>query len=293
MPSSHSKSPCGQSALVKGGKFRGNTNSIHIHIDGQSTNSNVDSDESCNKSLVPDTYVLVHGAWHTGALLEPTAQYMRKQGHIVYCPTVKGNGANDDRLNTGLEDAAQSVCDYITSRNLTNVRLVGHSYGGMVISRVVNIIPERIKRLVYVNAFVPLPNESLDDMVPLSYKQLFAQIAAANNGAITLPFPIWREAFINDADLELAQSAYDSLNPHPHKTTTDRIIMNQPLAALQIGKSYVNCQQDTALPQSLGWHPRLSEKLGLFRLVECAGSHEIFFTNPKLIAETIIKAGRD
>jgi hypothetical protein len=60
-----------------------------------------------------------------------------------------------------------------------------------------------------------------------------------------------------------------------------------------MGKSYINCQQDTALPHSLPWHPRLSEKLGLFRLVECAGSHELCFTDPQRLADAIERAGRD
>ena len=60
-----------------------------------------------------------------------------------------------------------------------------------------------------------------------------------------------------------------------------------------IGKSYLNFQQDTAMPHSMPWHPRLSERLGLFRLVEGQGSHEVCFTNPKLLAEKIIEAGRD
>jgi hypothetical protein len=62
---------------------------------------------------------------------------------------------------------------------------------------------------------------------------------------------------------------------------------------LQIGKSYVNCRLDIALPHSLPWHPRLSEKLGLYRLIECEGSHEIWFTDPQTIARAIVDAGRD
>ena len=69
--------------------------------------------------------------------------------------------------------------------------------------------------------------------------------------------------------------------------------LSQPLAEMQIGKSYLNCQQDIALPHSYPWHPRLSERLGLFRLIECPGSHEIWFTNPPRLAEAIIEAGRD
>jgi len=93
----------------------------------------------------------------------------------------------------------------------------------------------------------------------------------ANGGAVMVPFPIWHEAFINDADLTLATSAYERLNPHPYKTFTDKAQLKQPLAVLEIGKSYVNCMQDIGLPASLPWHPRLSERLGLFRLVECMG----------------------
>ena len=54
---------------------------------------------------MPDTYVLVHGAWHTGAELEALAAPIRKAGHVVHCPTVAGNRSGDDRGKIGLEDA--------------------------------------------------------------------------------------------------------------------------------------------------------------------------------------------
>ena len=44
-----------------------------------------------------DTYVLVHGAWHTGAEMEAVAGHLRKSGHVVHCPTVAGNNKDDDR----------------------------------------------------------------------------------------------------------------------------------------------------------------------------------------------------
>lgn len=240
-----------------------------------------------------DTYVLVHGAWHTGAELEAVASRLQARGHTVHCPTLAGNRPGDDRGVIGLQDAAQSVVDYIRAHQLSGIRLVGHSYGGMVISVVSQLIPETITRLVYVNAFVPNPGESLNDMVPPHYVALFDQIALASGGAVMLPEPIWREAFINDADAALAHTAYNKLNPHPYKTFTDKAQLSQPMAALALGKSYVNCVLDTALPASMPWHPRLSEKLGLYRYIECAGSHEAWFTEPQALAEAIEKAGRD
>lgn len=240
-----------------------------------------------------DTYVLVHGAWHTGELMEPVAQHLRAQGHTVHCPTLAGNRPGDDRSRIGLTDAARSLAGFLEERKLSDVRLVGHSYGGMVISQVTAWALPRIRRLVYWNAFVPLNGQCLNDMVPPHYKALFDGIAAANGNAVVLPYPIWREAFINDADAALAQASYDKLNPHPYRTFTEPAALPTELAALEIGKGYVNCRQDIALPHSLPWHPRLSEKLGLFRLVECEGSHELCFTNPALLAKKIEEAGRD
>ena len=240
-----------------------------------------------------DTYVLVHGAWHTGAELEAVARVMREAGHVVHCPTLAGNRPGDDRAHSGLADAVASLVDFVEREKLERVRLVGHSYGGMVISGAAARLQPRLARLVYVNAFVPMPGECLNDMVPPQYKGLFDAIAGGAGNAVMLPFEIWREVFINDADLALAKSAFAKLNPQPYRTFTDGADLSKPMAELAIGKSYVNCVLDVALPASLPWHPRLSERLGLFRYIESAGSHEAWFTQPAALAQSIIEAGRD
>lgn len=240
-----------------------------------------------------DTYVLVHGAWHTGAEFEAVAQAMRTSGCTVYCPTLAGNRPDDDREKIGLVDAIDSLARFIEDNELRDIRLVGHSYAGMVISGVADRLADRLARIVYVNAFVPLDGECLKDMVPPQHAALFDELTASSHGALMLPFNIWRECFINDADLPLARTSYSRLNPQPYRTFTDPISLNRPLAALAVGKSYVNCQQDTAMPHGHPWHPRLSERLGLFRLVECTGSHETLFSAPRRLAQAIIEAGRD
>jgi pimeloyl-ACP methyl ester carboxylesterase len=239
------------------------------------------------------TYVLVHGAWHTGKELEPTAAPIRAAGHQVHTPTIAGNRPGDSK-KTGLDEAINSIVDYLASNKLRDVVLMGHSYGGMIITGVADRAADRIRRLVYWNAFVPNNGESLNDMVPPPYAELFDQIAAQRgDGSVVLPFPIWREVFINDADAELAQKAYDVLNPHPLNTLSDKISLKTNPGDMQIAKSYVNCTEDTSLPHHYPWHPRLSQKLGLFRLVQVPGSHELCFTNPKLLADAIMRAGRD
>lgn len=237
--------------------------------------------------------IFVHGAWHAGREIEPVADRLRELGYDVYCPTLKGNSELDDRTTVGLNDAISSLADFIRSKNFDRFLLVGHSYGGMAISGVAHEFQSRIKRIVYCNAFVPLPGESLVDLVPDAHRRSFDAIAAANQNSLMLPFEVWREVFISDADIELARTSYACLNAQPYKTFTQGIALDTPLAQLQIAKSYLNCQQDVAMPHSMPWHPRLSERLGLFRLVECRGSHEILFTDPASWAQAIHLAARD
>ena len=239
------------------------------------------------------TYVLVHGAWHSGELLEATAEPIRAAGHEVHCPTLAGNRPGDAKT-VGLSDAVRSIVDYLAENDLSDVVLMGHSYAGMVITGVADRAGERIRRLVYWNAFVPNDGESLNDMVPEHYVHLFEQIAAEiGDGSVAMPYPIWREAFMNDADAELSQAAYDKLNPHPFGTFTEKISLSRNPAEIEIPKSYLNCTEDASLPHSMPWHPRLSEKLGLFRLVQIPGGHEVCFTAPERLARAIMDAGRD
>lgn len=239
------------------------------------------------------TYVLVHGAWHTGDMFEDVARPIRDVGHVVHCPTIAGNRPGDDKT-IGLNIAISSIVTYLEENDLNDVILLGHSYGGMVITGVADKCPDRIRRLIYWNAFVPNNGEALSDLVPPHYVDLFLQLAGASgDNSVMLPFPIWREAFMNDASLDVAQSAYEKLNPHPNGTMMDPISLSKNPAEMEMAKSYINCTEDTALPQSLGWHPRMSEKLGLFRLVQVPGSHELCFSDPAALAAAILDAGRD
>lgn len=238
-------------------------------------------------------YVIIHGAWHSGPLFEPVAEHIRAEGHEVHCPTVAGNRPGDSR-RTGLETAISSIAYYLEAHDLRDVILCGQSYGGMIITGVADRLPRRVRRLVYCNAFVPNDGECMNDMVPQNHISLFAnESAVSGDNSIMLPFPLWREAFINDGSMEQAKAAYEQLNAHPYATFTDRISLKTNPADMEIGKSYVNCTEDTALPSWLGWHPRLSSKLGLFRLVQIPGSHELCFTDPGAFARAIMMAGRD
>jgi len=239
------------------------------------------------------TFVLVHGSSHDGTAWQPTIQHLEGRGHKASAPTIAGHGKRAQK-NVNHAQCTKSIVDYIVDNSLTDIVLLGHSFGGTIISKVAETVPERIRRLVFLNAFVLQDGHSLNDEVPKSYVDLFDQIAQASaDNTVMLPFTIWREAFINDADLKLAQFAYSQLSPEPYQPFGQKLDLKK-FYSLEIPKSYINATEDIALPQGeWGWHPRMSNRLGLCRLVQMPGGHEPMFTNPAGLAKKILEAGRD
>jgi pimeloyl-ACP methyl ester carboxylesterase len=190
--------------------------------------------------------------------------------------------------------STQSIVDFIVSHDLTDIVLVGHSYGGTIISKAAEVISDRIRRLVFWNAFVLNDGESITEAGPPYYRALFEQLAAASpDNTVMLPFEIWREAFINDGDLDLARWSYGQLSPEPYQQLVEPLDLRK-FYTLDTPRSYVNATEDISMPPGeWGWHPRMSSRLGLYRLVQMPGSHELIFSDPNRLADKIIEAGRD
>jgi len=239
------------------------------------------------------TFVLVHGSWHDGTAWTPVIQHLEGKGHKAFAPTIAGHGKGVDK-KVNHAQCTQSIVDYIISNNLTDVVLLGHSYGGSIIAKVAEAIPDRLRRLIFMSAFVLLDGECVNDNLPPHYQALFNHLSKASGDfTVTLPFPIWREAFINDGDLELAQSSYEQLSSEPFQPFLDKLDLKK-FYTLETPRSYLYCTEDNSLPQGeWGWKPKMFNRLGLFRLVQMSGSHEVIFSNPTGLAEKIIEAGRD
>jgi pimeloyl-ACP methyl ester carboxylesterase len=102
--------------------------------------------------------------------------------------------------------STRAEASILVSCDVSDIILLGHSFGGTVIARVAEEIPELISRLVFWNAFVPQPGNSLLDEISPHYRTLFEELAAGSgDNSVILPFPIWREAFIQDVDLDTAE----------------------------------------------------------------------------------------
>lgn len=113
------------------------------------------------------TFVLVHGAWAGGWEWKGIGQRLLADGYTVYRPTLTGLGERVHLANESI-DVNTHVTDVVNTilfEDLHDVILMGHSYGGMVVTGVVEKIPDRIKAVVYVDAFFPNDGESANDMV--------------------------------------------------------------------------------------------------------------------------------
>jgi len=108
------------------------------------------------------TIVIVHGAWGGAWAFKKVDALLRAKGLDVYRPQLTGQGdrVHLARPDIGLSTHIDDVVNMILYEDLHDIILVGHSYGGMVITGVADRVPDRIKRLVYLDAMVPNDGES-------------------------------------------------------------------------------------------------------------------------------------
>jgi pimeloyl-ACP methyl ester carboxylesterase len=120
------------------------------------------------------TFVLVHGAWHGSWCWQRVRSALQRHGHEVFTPTLTGVGERSHLLTpeVDLNTHTLDVLNLIQWEELNDIVLCGHSYGGMVVSGVADRIPQRIRSLVYLDAFVPETGQSLTDFVPIADKDL-------------------------------------------------------------------------------------------------------------------------
>jgi len=108
------------------------------------------------------TYVIVHGAWGGGWDWKHVDQLLTADGNKVYRPTLTGQGERSHLASTNidLDTHIQDIVNVILWEDLHDVVLVGHSYGGMVITGVADRVPDRIRHVIYLDAFIPEDGES-------------------------------------------------------------------------------------------------------------------------------------
>jgi len=186
------------------------------------------------------TYVLVHGAWHGGWCWAKVARLLRDAAQEVYTPTLTGLGerAHLARPEIDLETHIQDVVAMLEAEELRQVTLVGHSYGGMVISGVAARTSGRIAQLVYLDAIVAEAGKSLLDYMSPERAQLMRDGAQTQGEGWKIPpFPPERLGVTSQRDTEWLTK---HLVPQPLRT------FEQPLPAAggeKLKRTYVYCSK--------------------------------------------------
>ncbi|MFL9921619.1 alpha/beta hydrolase [Paraburkholderia fungorum] len=193
-------------------------------------------------SSLKHTYVLIAGAWHGGWAWRDVISGLRNLGHAVTAPTLTGlgerrhNGTDDIDLTTHIDD----VIAHIEMEGLQSVTLVGWSYGGMVITGVTSRIPDKIKSLIYLDAFVPEDGKALVDYIPAAERARWD--ALMNEGKSLPPIPL--EVF-GVADPSLVEFVIPRLTLQPWRTFYEPV-QARPLPD-NIPTAYVYCSGYQAL----------------------------------------------
>ena len=187
----------------------------------------------------PFTCVLVHGAWGGGWDWKHVDQLLAADGHKVYRPTLTGQGERTHLASTNidLDTHIQDIVNVIQWEDLHEVVLVGHSYGGMVITGVADRIPDRIQRLVYVDAFVPTNGESANAIHGHTGIDL-----PATNGFIA---PVWVKGN--------PPPPHDV--PHPARTFSQPLVLTNQVVAGKLPVTYILTVDPGKTPEQDAFYP--------------------------------------
>ncbi|MYE46702.1 MAG: alpha/beta hydrolase, partial [Chloroflexi bacterium] len=108
-------------------------------------------------------FVLIHGAYQGGWIWAPVAAQLHAQGHVAHAPSLDGCGERATHIRPGIttESQAEEIAQLLFHEDLNDVVLVGTSSGGMVVARTAELARERVARLVFVDALVLKPGETI------------------------------------------------------------------------------------------------------------------------------------
>jgi pimeloyl-ACP methyl ester carboxylesterase len=185
-------------------------------------------------------FVLVHGAWHGGWCWRRVADRLAEAGHRVFTPTQTGLGERKHLLSVDItpETFTLDVLNVIEIEDLADVTLVGHSFGGRSISTVADRIPERLRRLVYLDAGLPENGKSAFDLMAPEVNAARLEAARTFDGGLSMPPP--PAAAFGIVDANDAAWVERHLTPHPIATYALPIGLDHPLGN-GVPATYIRC----------------------------------------------------
>ncbi len=232
------------------------------------------------------TYVLVHGGGHGGWCYQRVARLLRSAGHEVYTPTLTGLGERAHLLGPGidLDLHIQDVVATLHFEDLRHVILVGHSYGGMVITGVADRAGDRVARLVYLDAANPTNGQSLVDVAgPIIEAVRPSGETVDGVELVLLPAPEAGMFYGVTDPADLAWMA-DRLTGHPWACFEQRLDLQNEQVLWSIPQFHIVCTSTLATRD-----PELmTEARARGRLWDIDTGHDLMITEPDRVAEALL-----
>jgi pimeloyl-ACP methyl ester carboxylesterase len=237
------------------------------------------------------TFLLVHGGGHGGWCYNKLNPLLRAEGHLVFSPSLSGCGDRKHVVSAGtdLDTHITDIVNLMDYDDLGSVILVGHSYGGMVITGVADRAPERIQALVYLDAAHPVNGESLRQVAPEQIEPAYAGVRTLH-GAEMVMWPVpGMAAFFGVTDPKDAAWVDSRLTPHPWKTFAQPLVLTNHDAAKRIKRTNINCTQSLRTSESRG----SSRQTEGHRNYEIDTGHDLMITEPRAVADMLLEVARD
>jgi pimeloyl-ACP methyl ester carboxylesterase len=227
-------------------------------------------------------FVLVHGGFHGGWSYRRVAKLLRQAGHEVYTPTLTGLGERSHLavMPINLDTHIADIINTILWEDLSDVVLVGHSYGGMVITGVADRISDRISALVYLDALVPEDGDTLLSRRPQFMDPFIARVAKGG-GLMVSPLP----ASAKDTSLPEDWAWIDEKStPHPFACFVQAIKLSGRGEAVA-KRVYVYAAGGTFD----GMYDRFRTDAGARVMSVGSSSHSMMIDSPERVAEILIE----
>jgi pimeloyl-ACP methyl ester carboxylesterase len=229
------------------------------------------------------TFVLVPGAWEGGWAWQPVARRLREAGCAAVTITLPGLADGDQRAGLRLSDAVDHLVAEVGRRDLSEVVLVGHSWGGYVITAAAHQLAGRLAKVIYYNAVVPARGTAMADENAEYAAMMRAAIEASPDGTIS----VVREqvpTLMPDANKQAQDLLFELLVPQPGGYFLDPIDVGD-VTALGVPAGYVLSEDDQALARP---GTEFAARIGLTPLM-VPGGHLSMLTRPDEVAKALLK----
>ncbi len=233
------------------------------------------------------TYVLIHGGGHGGWCYQKVARRLRAAGHEVHAPSLTGLGERAHLLGPHVDLAlhARDVAALLYYEDLEDVILVGHSYGGMVITAAADLAADRVGRLVYLDAANPVNGQSLRDVAGpiIEAVRPFGEVRDGLE-LVLLPAPDAGLLYgVTDPD-DLAWMA-ERLTPHPWQCFEQPLDLQHEDALWAIPQFHIVCTStlETRDPELM------AEARAEGRLWDIDTGHDLMITEPDAVTEALLE----